>query len=113
VKAGLEMQAVLAQFNKDRISKNLIPLTMGVGINTGIVVSGNLGSDKRSDYTVIGDEVNLASRLCSVAKPGQVLISDFTYQKLKGLVEVKTLEPVTLKGFSAPVNVYEVIKLIS
>ena len=68
----------MAQFNKDRISKNLIPLTMGVGINTGIVVSGNLGSDKRSDYTVIGDEVNLASRLCSVAKPGQVLISDFT-----------------------------------
>lgn len=113
VKAGLEMQAVLAQFNKDRISKNLIPLTMGVGINTGIVVSGNLGSDKRSDYTVIGDEVNLASRLCSVAKPGQVLISDFTYRKLKGLVEVKTLEPVTLKGFSVPVNVYEVIKLIS
>jgi adenylate cyclase len=57
--------------------------------------------------------VNLASRLCSVAKPGQVLISDFTYRKLKGLVEVKTLEPVTLKGFSVPVNVYEVIKLIS
>jgi class 3 adenylate cyclase len=111
VKAALEMQSVLGQFNKQRISKNLTPLLMGVGINTGDVVSGNLGSDKRSDYTVIGAEVNLASRLCSVAAPGQVLISDYVYRKLKGMVEVKQLESVDLKGFTEPVKVYEVIHL--
>ncbi len=111
VKAGLEMQAVLAQYNKTRIDKKLVPLTMGVGINSGVVVSGNLGSDKRTDYTVIGEEVNLSSRLCSKAGAGQVLISEGTYRKLKGLVDVRPLEAISLKGFSEPVKVYEVTGL--
>jgi len=111
IKAALEMQYVLGEFNKQRVAKKLTPLTMGIGVNTGVVVSGNLGSDKRTDYTVIGEEVNLASRLCSKAAPGQVLISEFTYRKLKGLVEVKALESISLKGFSEPVKVYEVTHL--
>lgn len=112
VKAALEMQQALGQLNKSRIDKGLVPLTMGVGINTGIMISGNLGSDKRTDYTVIGEEVNLASRLCSKAIPGQTLISDSMYRKLKGLVEVRTLEPIALKGFSEPVKVYEMVRLV-
>ncbi len=111
VKAALEMQEVLGKFNRARVEKNLTPLTMGVGINTGVVVSGNLGSDKRTDYTVIGEEVNLASRLCSKAVPGQILISEYMYRKLKGLVEVRALDPVALKGFTDPVRVYEVTGL--
>jgi adenylate cyclase len=111
VKAALDMQYVLGQYNKARIDRNVPPLTMGIGINSGIVVSGNLGSDKRTDYTVIGEEVNLASRLCSKAAPGQILISDSMYRKLKGLVEIRVLDPVTLKGFSEPVKVYEVTGL--
>ncbi len=112
VKCALEMQEALKQLNLKRLGKNQLPLSMGIGINTGVVVSGNLGSDKRTDYTVIGEEVNLASRLCSKANPGQVLISDSMYRKLKGLVEVRTLEPVPLKGFSEPVKLYEVTKLV-
>jgi adenylate cyclase len=111
IKAALEMQDVLGQFNKARIDKKLTPLTMGIGLNSGVVVSGNLGSDKRTDYTVIGEEVNLASRLCSKAAPGQVLISEGMYRKLKGLVEVRPLDPIALKGFSEPVKVYEVTRL--
>ncbi len=112
VKCALKMQAALKQLNLKRLTNNQVPLTMGIGINTGVVVSGNLGSDKRTDYTVIGEEVNLASRLCSKAAPGQVLISDSMYRKLKGLVEMRTLEPVPLKGFSEPVKVYEATNLI-
>lgn len=111
VKAALEMQEVLGQYNKSRIDKKQTPLTMGIGLNSGVVVSGNLGSDKRTDYTVIGEEVNLSSRLCSKAAPGQVLISEGMYRKLKGLVEVRPLEPIALKGFSDPVKVYEVTGL--
>ncbi len=111
VKAALDMQRALGQYNKARIDKNQTPLTMGIGLNTGVVVSGNLGSDKRTDYTVIGEEVNLASRLCSKAAPGQVLISEAMYRKLKGLVEVRPLDPIALKGFSEPVKVYEVTGL--
>jgi len=111
VKAALEMQKALGQYNKSRIDKNQTPITMGIGLNSGVVVSGNLGSDKRTDYTVIGEEVNLASRLCAKAAPGQVLISEGMYRKLKGLVEVRQLEPIALKGFSEPVKVYEVTSL--
>ena len=113
VKCALEMQEALRKLNLQRLQKNLAPLTMGIGINTGVVVSGNLGSDKRTDYTVIGEEVNLASRICSKAAPGQVLISEPMYRKLKGLVEVRPLEAVSLKGFSDPVKVYEVAKVVS
>jgi class 3 adenylate cyclase len=111
VKAALDMQYALGQYNKERIDRNQPPLTMGVGLNSGVVVSGNLGSDKRTDYTVIGEEVNLASRLCSKAAPGQILISDSMYRKLKGLVEVRVLDPIALKGFSEAVKVYEVTGL--
>ena len=108
VQCALDMQAVLARYNMVRVQSNRPVLPMGIVINTGVVVSGNLGSDKRTDYTVIGEEVNLASRLCSKALPGQTLISESTYRKLKGLIDVKTLEPIPLKGFTEPVKIYEV-----
>ncbi len=109
VKAAMEMQLVLAIYNMGRRKNGLAPIYMGIGINTGVVVSGNLGSEKRTDYTVIGEEVNLASRLCARAEEGQILITEFTYRKIKGWVEVNALEPMTFKGFSEPVKVYEVL----
>jgi len=107
VKCALKMQDTLRMLSVVRVSKGQAPLSMGIGLNCGVVVSGNLGSDKRTDYTVIGEEVNLASRLCSKAAPGQVLLSESMFRKLKGLVEMKALPPVELKGFTEPVKIYE------
>jgi adenylate cyclase len=82
---------------------------MGVGVNTGPVTAGNIGSAKRMDYTVIGDAVNLASRLCSNAAGGQILVSDSTYLLLNGKIRAQRLEPIRVKGKETPVDLYEVV----
>jgi adenylate cyclase len=109
VRTGLQMQEALKGFNAERRAKNLEPFEIGIGINTGVVVAGNLGSNKQFSYTVIGEEVNLASRMCSVAKKGQVIITEATYRKVKWQFEFNRLEPVTVKNVSQPVQIYEVL----
>ena len=80
-----------------------------IGINTGHVVAGNIGSPKRMDYTVIGDSVNVASRLESSAEPNQVLIGEETYLQVKGKFKTKKIGPKTLRGRSGQIMVYEVL----
>jgi class 3 adenylate cyclase len=109
VRTALQMQEALKAFNNERRAKNLEPFEIGIGINTGVVVAGNLGSTKQFSYTVIGDEVNLASRMCSVAKKGQIIITESAYRKVKWLFECNRLEPVTVKNVSQPVQIYEVL----
>lgn len=89
--------------------KDDFDLGLGIGINTGDVVVGNIGSKNRMDYTVIGDNVNIAARLCGKAKGGQILISEDTYNKVKNHIECKELTPLEVKGKSQPIRVWEVL----
>jgi adenylate cyclase len=84
---------------------------VSIGINSGEVVSGNIGSAtlKRLDYTVIGDSVNMAQRLQSLATKGQILISDVSYEKVKESFQCKEVGEMNMKNKAAPVVVYEVL----
>jgi class 3 adenylate cyclase len=83
-------------------------LAVGMGINFGEVFAGNIGSDRRLEYTVIGDAVNTAERLCSAAGPNEILVSDAFLQALKEPPPVEELPPLDLKGKARAVAVYRV-----
>ena len=109
VKTAIEMRDVLAVFNEERLAAGLTPIQVGMGINTGECVAGYLGSSQALDYTVIGDPVNVASRLCSVAKTDEIMISQATYEKVKDFIEVEERPPSVVKGKSQPLRNYNVL----
>lgn len=83
-------------------------LELGIGINTGFMTVGNIGSESHKDYTVIGNQVNLAARLVSLAKPGEILISQRTYSRVKDMVDVEEAGIIKLKGLHHPVRIYKI-----
>jgi class 3 adenylate cyclase len=85
-------------------------LHMGIGINTGTVIAGNIGSERRADYTVIGDEVNVAQRFESNAGPGQILVTAATYERVKGRVEVRELGVLRVSGKQDGVAAFDVLR---
>jgi len=84
-------------------------LGVGIGINSGFVTVGNVGSDAYKDYTIIGNQVNVAARLETSAKAGQILISQRTYSLIKGLFEVEEIGSVKVKGVHNPIKTYSVV----
>jgi adenylate cyclase len=111
VRAAILMQRELCAFNRNRLLRNEDPIAIRVGINTDFVISGNIGSPKRMDYTVIGDGVNLASRLESACKKynAGILISESTYRNLRGEYRCREVDRVVVYGKSAPVGIYEIL----
>ncbi len=106
---AIEMQQAMDAINAESKQYGLPPLYMGIGINTGQVVAGNLGSSLHSEYTVIGDEVNLASRVEAHSLRGQILISENSYQLAKDFIEIGGVNSVRVKGKQESVNMYELL----
>ncbi len=113
VTAALMMRVSLFRFNKSRKEKGLPPVKIGCGINSGPVVAGQIGSDERMEYTVIGDAVNLASRTEALNKPfaTDILITENTYNLIKDKVIVEEMPGVHVKGKTDAIKMFAVINL--
>ena len=111
MRAAISMITELRDWNVDRTKAGLMNVDMGIGINTDSVVTGNIGSPKRMDYTMIGDGVNLAARLESACKQYQakILISEHTQAKLQGTYRLREIDLVVVKGKTKPVSIFEVL----
>lgn len=111
VRAALDMRRRLAIFNHRRMMANQPKINIGIGISSGDVVSGNIGSHKRMDYTVIGDGVNLSSRLEGVTKEYgcDIVLSEFTYNMCRDRIWVRELDQIRVKGKHEAVKIYQLI----
>lgn len=110
VQCALEMGHTLGVLNRERLARDERPLSVGIGIHTGPVVAGYIGSSKALSYTVIGAVANTSARLCSVALGGQIIVSQDTYDKLEGRFETQELPPAKVKGIENALRIYNVIR---
>jgi class 3 adenylate cyclase/HAMP domain-containing protein len=108
VACALSMQAAMDEINAENEVDGLPRLAMGIGVNTGSVVVGNIGSERRTKYSVVGSDVNFASRMEAFALAGQVLISAATYSRVRDLVEVASVLEVEMKGVPGRATLYDV-----
>ena len=111
VRSAIKMMRELRKWNRQRLADGKLPVDIGVGLNTDSVVSGNIGSKKQMNYTIIGDGVNLAARLESACKQygSHILVSEFTFRQLKGTYFAREMDVVVVKGKTQPVAIYEIM----
>lgn len=114
-RCAIEMILELEKLNQEREAAGKIPLRIGIGINTGVVTAGMLGSANRMNYTVIGDTVNMASRLCDAGGAhgfAPIVIAEPTYDDVKEIVKVRTGHSIMAKGKSRPTKIYELLGIL-
>lgn len=108
--AAVAMQEKNQELNAGRASRGQDTFEMGIGIATGEVIAGLLGSPERMDFTVVGDRVNTARRLCSMAEPGQIVLCEPTHEQVKERFECRRIGTLALKGKEVPVRAFEVLR---
>ncbi len=109
IACAIEMQMAMDEINAENQRHGMVPWFMGIGINTGEVVAGHLGSALHSEYTVIGEQVNLASRIEAHSLRGQILLSENTWQQAKDFIETGDMNEVSVKGKRGTVRMYELL----
>jgi len=113
VQCALDMMRVLSEFNRTRLAEGQNEIKIGIGINTGMVVTGAIGSSRALQYTAIGDAMNTTARLCSAAQPGQIILSDATFRKVATEISAIPLPPMRVKGKADELRVYNAVGLRS
>jgi adenylate cyclase len=109
VECALDMMQVLSEFNRVRLDEGQNEIKIGIGINTGMVVTGAIGSSRALQYTAIGDAMNTTARLCSVAQPGQIILSEATFKKVQSHIAAVPLPAVRLKGKADELRIYNAV----
>jgi adenylate cyclase len=111
IRTAMAMQEGIAKLSNKREQEGKEPILIGIGVSAGEAVAGSFGTENRMEYTVIGDRVNLAARLEAVARPGQILISQWTYAQVADAVHARSLGHFKVKGKVEEVEVYELLGL--
>lgn len=112
VTTAIQMQRRQVEISAGWRARGLPEVAIGIGIGTGEVVVGNIGSPQMMNYTAIGADVNLAARLCSAAGPGQILMSESTYALVQGQVSARPVPPLALRHIDYPVQAFEVVSVM-
>ncbi|MCU0682283.1 MAG: FHA domain-containing protein [Polyangiaceae bacterium] len=110
VRSALEQMEVLGRFNRRRLDENEPPIAVGIGVHTGELVAGYVGSSRALSYTVIGDTANTSARLCNIAQAGQIIVSETTQGRLGNRFEVEELPAALLKGKERPLRIFNVLR---
>lgn len=112
VRAALAMQARNRDLNQSRYRKKLPVFSLGIGINTGTAIAGYVGPPYHKELTVVGDAVNVAQRLCAIAKPGQILAEEATHKLVKASVRAVPIGPIALRGKARIARAHEILSFI-